>query len=222
MSEATAAKVAKAPREEKVVTMKDGRAVTFVGKRKLLKDYIIDESKVVISGDQICLKQGAVGVRLDYVNGETRLWTPPLELVARGLGHGLIQKLGDEIAGTDDVDDCVIATDDLMEQLDKGDWNQKAEGGGFSGASVVIRALVLAAERKGKPITVEKVKTYLNGRLEAAKAKNEKLSRKELYDSFRKPGTTVGDIVQELEKEKAQKASKVDANAEFDSIMAAA
>lgn len=214
MAEATKAK---APREEKTVSMKDGRSVVFVGKRKLLKDTIIDDSKITYDGDQMVMKQGAVSIRLDFVNGETRTWTPPLALVAKGLGHGLEQKTGDETAGETDVEDCVVAVDSLLEQLDKGDWTQRSEGGGgFSGASVVIRALM---EASGK--SQEDIKTYLNGKLEAAKAKNEKLNRKELYDSFRKPGTKVGDIVARLEQEKATKASKVDADAELAALVGA-
>ena len=205
----------KAPREEKIVKMNDGRSVTFVGKRKLLKETLIDESKVSVDGSAIVLQEGAVAVRLDFVNGETRSWTPPLALIAKSVGHGLEQKLGDETAGVDDVDDCVIAVDDLLAQLDKGDWTMKAEGGGFSGASVVVKALM---EASGK--TQDVVKAFLNGKLEAAKAKGEKLSRKDLYDSFRKPGTKTGDIVARLEQEKATKASKVNADDELNALVA--
>ena len=56
-AEAVAVKVAK---EVESVKMSDGRTVDFVGKRKLLKDTIIDGSNV--------------SVRLDFRNGETRLF----------------------------------------------------------------------------------------------------------------------------------------------------
>lgn len=215
MAEATAAKV-KAPREEKSVKMQDGRTVVFVGKRKLIKETLIDDAKVKVDGTHVTLNEGAVGVRLDFVNGETRLWTPPLALIAKSVGHGLEQKLGDETAGVDDVDDCVIAVDELLAQLDKGDWTSRAEGtGGFSGAHVVIQAIM---EASGK--TQDVVKAFLNGKIEAAKAKGEKLSRKELYDSFRKLGTKVGDIVARMEREKAAKATKVDADAELAALQA--
>lgn len=215
MEAAATATKAKAPREEKTVKMSDDRTVVFVGKRKLLKETLYDNSKISLDGDQVVLKQGAVSVRLDFVNGETRLWTPPLSLIAKSVGHGLEQKLGDETAGETDVEDCVVAVDSLLEQLDKGDWTQRSEGGGgFSGASVVIRALMEASQKPQ-----ETIKAFLNGKLEAAKAKGEKLSRKELYDSFRKPGTKVGDIVARLEQEKATKASKVDADAELAALV---
>ena len=66
-------------------------------------------------------------------------------------------------------------------------------------------------EASGK--TVEDVKKFLNGKLDAAKARNEKLSRKELYDSFRNPTSKVGQIVKRLEEERLVKATKVDADA---------
>ena len=68
------------------VTMTDGRVVDFAGKRKLLK-----ESSV--SAD------GKVQVRLDFRNGETRLFTLPDSLLTKFAAHGAEQKLGDEIAG---------------------------------------------------------------------------------------------------------------------------
>lgn len=214
-------------REEKSVKMSDGRTVIFVGKRKLLKETLIDGSKVAVDSDQVMIGAGAVKVRLDFVNGETRLWTPPLGLIAKAVGHGLEQKLGDQTAGEEDVEDCVIAVDDLLAQLDKGDWTQRAEGGGgFAGASVVVKAIIeVMNERNAKagkpPVTVEQVKAFLQGKLDNAKAKGEKLSRKELYDSFRKPGTATGDVVARLEAEKAKKASKVDADAELAAFAAA-
>ena len=50
------------------VTMLDGRVVDFPGKRKLQKTYTIGED-------------GTVVVKLDFINGETRIFTiPPAEL----------------------------------------------------------------------------------------------------------------------------------------------
>jgi hypothetical protein len=73
---------------------------------------------------------------------------------------------------------------------------------------VVIKALV---EASGK--TVEEVKKFLDGKLEAAKAKGEKLTRQALYASFRNPTSKVGQIIRRLEEEKAAKNSAVDADA---------
>ena len=83
----------------------------------------------------------------------------------------------------------------------------RAAGDSFAGTSVVIRAV---AEVTGK--SVEAVKTFLQGKLDAAKAKGEKLSRQELYASFRKPGTKTAAVIARLEAEDAAgKSTKVDA-----------
>jgi hypothetical protein len=176
-----ALKAAKAERVEEVVKMTDGRAVTFVNKRKLIKESIIEGDKVT--------------VRLDFRNGETRSFTIPQSLILRAAAHGMEQKLGDETAGTEKVDDMVIEVDDLIERLAKGEWTTtRAAGDSFSGASVVIRALVAVT---GKP--VDRIKAFLQGKLDAAKAKGETLTRKALYDSFRNPATPVGQKIRELE-----------------------
>jgi hypothetical protein len=65
------------------------------------------------------------------------------------------------------------------------------------------------------------VKAFLNGMLEAAKLKGEKLSRKDLYDSFRNPATKVGKIIDRLEKERLSSTAKVDADAVLEAAMAA-
>ena len=51
------------------VKMDDGRIVDFPGKRQILKSSVIDE------------QSGTVAVRLDFRNGETRLFTIPGELL---------------------------------------------------------------------------------------------------------------------------------------------
>jgi len=207
MAEANAVKKEKAPRVEQVVTMSDGRSVTFVGKRKMLKETLIDESKLQVTGDGVLVKEGAVVVRIDFLNGKTLSYTPPLSLIAKAAGHGLEQKLGDQAAGEADVDDAQVSIEDLMGQLDKGEWTSRREGDGFAGASIVVRAIM---EASGK--TQEEVKAFLAKLIEDSKAKGAELSRKDLYDSFRRPGTKTGDIVARMEKEKVQKAAKVDAD----------
>jgi hypothetical protein len=116
-------------KKETVVKMTDGRSVTFVGKKRLLKDSFVDEA-------------GKVSVRLDFVNGETRTFVCPDSLIAKAAGHGLEQKLGDQIAGEDDVDDAVLAIDKLISKLEIGEWNSPREAGGMSGTSVLLQALV--------------------------------------------------------------------------------
>ncbi len=174
------------------VTMQDGRVVDFVGKKKLIKESFETPD-------------GKVQVRLDWRNGETRLFTIPPTLLNKFAAHGAEQKLGDQIAGLKDdkgndaeLDDCILAVDELIEQLYDGVWSQKRESNGLAGTSVLIRAMVeLYAGKK----TVEEVKTFLKTKTQA-----EKIA---LRNSAKlKP------IVERLEAEKAAKnAGKIDADA---------
>ena len=164
------------------VTLTDGRIVDFAGKRKLLK-----ESSVTADGK--------VAVRLDFRNGETRLFTLPDKLLNKFAAHGAEQKLGDEIAGLNDVEDCVLAVDELIDRLYNGEWSVKREANGMAGTSVLVRALV---EHTGK--TVEQIKQFLSGKSQAEKValrNNPKI----------KP------IVERIEAEKASKKANVDTDA---------
>lgn len=200
---------AKKPKAEVVaVAMKDGRVVGFAGKRKMVKETLIDDSKIIYDGDTVTMQQGAIRTRLDFRNGETRMFDWPIKLIPRSAGHGGEQKLGDETAGEENVEDMVIAVDDLTGRLSQGEWNVPREEGGFSGASVVIQALM---EASGKDL--ESVKAFLQKKLDDAKAKNEKLSRKELYDSFRNPNSKTGKIIKRIEEERLAKSAKLDADA---------
>jgi hypothetical protein len=158
--------------------MADGRIVDFPGKRKLQKTSYTD-------GD-------AVRVRLDFCNGETRTISLRPDMIPQYAAHGAEQKLGDECAGIEDVDDMTLAVDDLISRLDAGEWSVKREGSGFSGASILLRALV---EVTGK--SVEAVKTFLAGKTQA-----EKMALR--------AAAKVKPVVDRLEAEKASKAAKVD------------
>lgn len=164
------------------VTMSDGRIVDFAGKRKLLKESLQ-------SAD------GKVQVRLDFRNGETRLFTIPDNMLAKFAAHGAEQKLGDEIAGLQDTDDCVIAIDELIDRLYNGEWGVKRESNGMAGTSVLVRALV---EHTGK--TVEQIKAFLSGKSQAEKV-------------ALRNNPKVKPIVERIEAEKASKGSKVDTDA---------
>lgn len=222
MAEAAAKKT-----EYEAVTMTDGRVVQFAGKQRVKKETIIDESRVLVDGDTITLQTGAVSVRFDFRNGQTRTFSPPLSLIPRGFGHGLEQKYGDEMAlptpkpGEPPVtiDDLILAVEDLDSVLAKGDWRRVSEGGssgGGAGASVVIRALV---EATGKP--VDAIKAFLQGQLDAAAVRGEKLTRNDLYRSFRNPESIVGKIIQRMEAEALAKESKFDADAGLEALKAA-
>lgn len=191
------AATAAAPKKETVVTavkMSDGRTVNFAGKRKMSKEVIIVD--------------GAVSVRFDFVNGQTRTFALPTSLMAQFAGHGASQKIGDEAAGVEDIDDIVVAIDDIMTRLGKGEWGTtRAAGDGFSGASVVIRAI---GEVTGK--TSDEVKAFLEKKLADAKAKGENLTRRDLYASFRNPNSKTGIVIERLEKDKKSKELKVNAD----------
>jgi hypothetical protein len=214
-AETTVAPAAKRPTTEYTkVTMEDGREVIFAGKRKVNKETLIDESKIAMEGDIVQLSAGAVSIRMDFRNGKTRTFPLPLALLAQFAGHGGEQKYGDELASPADKplseDDMVIAVEDLDTEIQKGNWGRaRSSGGGVSGASIVVQALM---EATGKDQAA--IKAYLDKKI----ASTEGLTRQALYASFRVPGTKTGAIIARLEAEKAAKSSKVDADAELANI----
>lgn len=119
---------AKAKVEYEAVKMDDGRTVDFAGKRKMLKDSVFNED-------------GSIAIRLDFRNGETRLFALPEALLAKFAAHGAEQKLGDETSGLEDVEDYVLAIDELTERLNAGDWSVKKENNGLAGTSILARAV---------------------------------------------------------------------------------
>ena len=164
------------------VTMEDSRVVEFAGKRKLLKTSTITP-------------EGAVSVRMDFRNGQTRTFTLPASMLSKFAAHGAEQKLGDEIAGLDDTDDCVLAVDELIDRLYNGEWGVKREANGMAGTSILARAL---CELTGK--TRDQIKAFLAGKTQGEKV------------ALRNSGK-VKPIVERLESEKVSKASKVDTDA---------
>lgn len=176
------------------VTLEDGRIVDFAGKRKLLKETLLSP-------------EGKVQVRLDFRNGATRLFTCPDNLLQKAAAHGLAQKLGDEIAGVEDLDDAVQGVDELIDRLyEKGPegWTEGRDSSGLAGASILAKALVEFFAASDKPKTAEEVRKFLS-----AKTNAEKLALRN--------NTRIQPIVARLEAEKAakqgEKASKVDTDA---------
>jgi hypothetical protein len=169
--------MAKAETQYNSVTMDDERIVDFVGKRKMLKESIFNAD-------------GSVSVRLDFVNGETRLFALPEALFNKFAAHGAEQKLGDEIAGLEDVEDAVLAIDELTERLAAGTWGVARVSGGMAGTSILARAL---AEHSGKP--AEAIKTFL-----ASKTQAEKVALRQ--------NPAIAPIVGRLMAEKAAKSTK--------------
>ena len=201
--------------EYTTVKMTDGREVQFAGKRKVSKETVIDESKIQVDGGIVQFEPGAVSIRMDFRNGDTRLIALPLSLIAQFAGHGGEQKFGDELATPADKplseEDMVLAIDDLNSQIQAGNWGKgrASGGGGVSGASIVVQAIMQAT---GKDQAT--VKAYLQKKLDADK----ELSRRALYDSFRVAGTKTGNIIKALEEAKLAKNAKVNADDELANI----
>lgn len=180
MTEATPTKA-----EKIAVTMTDGAVVQFNKKQKLVKTSTISDA-------------GEISIRLDFLNGQTRNFVVPSSLLARFAAHGAEQKLGDAIAGETDIDDAVLSIDDLIARLSAGDWNTVRASGAFSGASVLLQALV---EASGK--TKEDITAFL-----ATKTQAEKLALRR--SAKLKP------IIERIE---AEKSSKSKSSVDTDSLL---
>lgn len=166
----------KVEKELKIIRMTDGRDVEFPGKRKLQKTPIADER--------------GIGVKLDFVNGETRDFIVPADLLHKFAVHGAEQKLGDEIAGVDDIDDCVLAIDELIDRLYEGNWGAKREVNAMAGASILAKALV---ETSGK--TLDEVRHFLKDKSQAQKV-------------ALRANAKIAPVIQRLEAEKAEKSKR--------------
>jgi hypothetical protein len=176
------AKPAKGKAEVTEVTMADGRKVGFAGKRKLLKESLFPEG----SNPQ---------VRLDFSNGKTILFTLPDALLAKFAAHGAEQKLGDETAGTQDVDDMYNDVEELIGKLNEGIWSPGRQGSGFGGISLLIKALM---EVTGK--TEDQIKLWIKDKKPAEK-------------TALKNSPKVKPVYDRLEAEKAAGSAKVDTDA---------
>jgi hypothetical protein len=191
-------------------TLRGAKSLEFTGTekraKKLIKDHYFDDS-------------GHPHVELFFRSGEYRDFRVPEGLLSKFAAHGAEQKLGDNVAGTPDVDDMVVATDSLIARLHKGEWSAEREGG-FAGTSVLMKALTIYRLRKDgltepgldsspddksayAALWAEKaakVKEYLGD-----KSQNEKLALR--------ASPQLKPIVEELEAAKLAKAQKVDTDA---------
>ena len=174
--------MAKTETQIEVVTMEDGRVVDFPGKRKLQKSTTITP-------------EGSVQVRLDFRNGQTRLFTVPANLLTKFAAHGAEQKLGDEIAGLEDLEDAVLAMDELIDRLYNGEWGVRKESSGMAGTSILAKALM---QLTGK--SAEQIREFLKSKSQADKITLRNSSK-------------VRPIIAELEAAKASKGPAVDVDA---------
>lgn len=172
------------------VTMDNGDIIEFTGKTKMLKSSKIDA------------EAGTVVTRLDFINGETRYLNITPSLMLRFAAHGAEQKLGDEIAGVKDVEDAIVGIDELLDRLEKGEWNVKRDANGLSGASILMKALI---EMTGR--AKADVKAFLIGKSHAEKVALRTNSRL-------KP------IIDRLEAEKAATAKPKGPQVDTDALLA--
>lgn len=125
------------------VTAEDGNTYEFGEKAKVKKQSSIDGSKVVV---KFVFRNGAV---------RSTEFAPDHALFVRLAQHGADQKIGDEFAGLDDPEDCVVAFEQISERLQAGEWSEKKQSEGLAGSSMLARAL---AEVTGKPLADVKAK----------------------------------------------------------------
>jgi len=202
MSEAT--QTSKSKTEYTPVVMTDGRTVQFPGKRKMLKERLIERG----AGEEV----EKVGVRFDFRNGNTFSAYIPEAHLYESAAHGYAQMLGDCVAGLRNEDGTPAGEDDMQLEIEGlherlsapgANWNEVSEGGGFGGASVLMKALM---EWSG--MAVEQVKEFLKGKTQA-----EKLALRDKADKPGKTQLTIKQIVERLEAEKKSKAAAVDTDA---------
>jgi hypothetical protein len=205
---------AKKVREAVMIKMNDNREVEFVGKQLMLKEALVhvwkeDGTDAWAPIDSLSLEELSrvhikdVAIRLDFRNGATRTYPLNPALGLRYAGHGGLQKYGDQLAGgvknedgtvSSDLDDWAYATDELHEQLMKGEWSKTRVGGG-GGISILIQALMRFTQR-----TLEEVKEHIK---DWTPAQKQQLA----VDPEIKP------IIDAIQLEKAAKASHVDVSA---------
>lgn len=196
----------KAERKVLPVTMTDGRVVEFtIGKGDKVKKML---KTTLIPGEDNY--GGPAAVRFDFVNGVTLTYAIVDKLQTKFAVHGASQKIGDETAGEDDVDDAVLAVEEIIERLSKEDgsgWTaERKAGDGMGGTSVLLKALVEWQRSIGK-ITDENAVEKTNGLKAWLKPKSQAEKHAMRNEPRLKP------IVDRLEAEKNAKAANVDASA---------
>lgn len=171
--------------ETTLVKMTDGRSVEFTGKQRMKKEPFAAD--------------GELFVRFDFIDGTTYLYRLPKELYQEFALHGASQKLGDSASDCKKVEDMFEAISTLGDRLKTpDDWRAKREAGGFSGSSVVVRALMEFRQR-----TREEVAAWIERKLTEV----EGLTRQKLYAQLRAT-EALKPIIARLEAESNKSAAK--------------
>lgn len=126
------------------VSAEDGNTYEFGEKAKVKKQSYKTDDGVLVT-------------KFVFRNGAVRTHKTPLgdKMIAQLALHGADQKFGDEFAGVDDVDDCVLAFEAMSARLERGEWSERKAGEGVAGTSLLARAL---SEAYNKPIEEVKAK----------------------------------------------------------------
>ena len=207
---------AKTKAEVTMVKMEDGREVGFAGKRRLIKEVLIDDAGIEYGDGVVQISEGAIKGRYDFRDGSTRTFSIPLKLLAQFAGHGQLQKYGDELASPADKPlseaDMVQGLEDLDSQIQQGLWRAEREGGGgaVSGASIVVKALMEVTK-----LDAAAIKAFLQKKMD----QTPELTRPALYAAFR-ADPKVKEVIRRLEDEKEAKNSKIDASAALSEMVA--
>jgi uncharacterized small protein (DUF1192 family) len=196
--------MAKAQAEKIAVTLTTGETVEFTERQKSLKSST--------------LENGIAVLRFAFKNGEVRefRFDRHHDLLMRLAIHGALQKIGDETAGVEDLDDQVAAVDAVIARLEGGEWGAErtAGGSGFNGASIVIRAV---AEARGT--TVSEAKDFIEKKLAHYEAYGKPITRQAFYAQLRVPGSKTAPIIARLEAEKAAKKATKDGAPTADDLL---
>lgn len=181
--------------EERKVTQvaaEDGQSYEFGEKAKVKKLSSMKED-------------GTIVVKFVFRNGAVRSseFAPNHPIIPRCAQHGLDQKVGDEFAGLEDPEDCVVAFEQITERLQRGEWTEKRQSEGLAGTSLLARALV---EVTGK--SMAEVKEKLAATPKEAKAAIAKQK-------------AVATVIQRMKDERdAKKGTAVDADAALEAFTA--
>ena len=106
--------------EKTMVAMTDGRVVGFNKLTKVVRSSVIDE------------EAGTVVSTFDFRNGETRRFTSNPAILLRLAAYGAESKIGSTSDKTDSIDDCLLAVEDMIARLDKGEWTAPRKAGEFA------------------------------------------------------------------------------------------
>jgi len=186
------------------VTLTDGRAVTFAGKKQIDKAFKVDD-------------QGNIEFTFDFVNGETRSLVIENDdpIILNLAGHGGLQKLGDEMAAGKDVplEDRIVWLDELVGRLSDRTktvderWYSSERGGGGGGVRGMANLIKALMELNDQ--SLEEVKDGIEAAIKRLNV------TKQGFGDAMSANNKVKPIIERLEKERLAKVAPIDTSAEL-------